>query len=130
MAFGRRLKKQSANLTEQAVETGEGAIAAVGEAVGEYLRRQQGKPASSGGDNALAFVAGLLFGGLVAGTAAILAAPTDGYTLRRRLREKWDEFFGGELGTTDAPAAPGQPFAAQVVPTTPEAVREPAAVTA
>ena len=45
---------------------------------------------------ALTFASGLLFGALVAAAVAILVAPSDGRTFRRRIRDALNEFLGPE----------------------------------
>ena len=91
---------------------------ALAETLSEYiplgpLKKQP--PQRNGAQDALAFSAGLLFGGLAAGAAAIALAPTDGATLRQRLKEKVDDLLGR------APSAPAASEAAGPAPA-PEAV--------
>jgi hypothetical protein len=59
----------------------------------------------SSGEDALAFVSGLILGALVGAVAAIALAPTDGATLRQRIAEHVDELLGG--GSPLAGPAPG-----------------------
>ena len=93
------------------------ATEAVAETLSEYipvgpLKKQT--PQRHAAQDALAFSTGLLFGGLAAGAAAIALAPTDGATLRQRLKEKVDGLLGrvpsapaasGAAGPSPAPAA-------------------------
>ncbi|MGH2368607.1 MAG: hypothetical protein ACRDI2_10435 [Chloroflexota bacterium] len=98
--------------TKQAAE----AVEALGETLGEYL--QAGTLAKAKRDStndALAFSAGLLFGALAAGVAAMFLAPTDGQTLRARLLEKFNSLMGRD----------GEPAVAPVPPAVPAADREP-----
>lgn len=76
-------------------ETGEEALASLG----KYLGMRRARPARTGGEGALAFIAGLVLGVLVAGIVALLLAPSDGATLRRRMLRKLDELFGVDLSS-------------------------------
>lgn len=102
MAFGRSSKKQTKRIADRAVSAGEDAIATAA----EYLGLKKAPPIRSSGEDAFAFIGGLLFGGLAAATAAILLAPTDGQTFRSRLSAKLDEL----LGRTDSDATPFEPM--------------------
>ena len=91
MARETRLKQQGTALARQALDSSEAAL----HSVGDYLGVRTPEPASSSVEDAAAFVGGLLFGAMLAAGAAILLAPTDGQTFRRRLRDKWQELLGG-----------------------------------
>ena len=106
MAFGKRAKKQSAQLVEQTREFSEDLL----DAAAEYLRLRR-KPGRSQGEDAWAFITGLTIGALASGAAAVFLAPTDGQTLRGRLRHKLDELLG------TAPYEPPPPY----MPRDPEA---------
>ena len=91
---------------------------ALAETLSEYipvgpLKKQT--PQRHAAQDALAFSTGLLLGGLAAAAAAIALAPTDGATLRQRLKEKVDGLLGR------APSAPAASGAAGPSPA-PEAV--------
>jgi hypothetical protein len=87
---------------EQVRGAGASALESVGEVVGERLGERFGDhlgilrppPAKRSGEDALAFAGGLLMGAVVAATAAVLLAPTDGRTLRKRLQARVDEWLG------------------------------------
>src|SRR6266567_4706647 len=104
MLFGSRAKQarhEAKDLIEQARETGEGlieqaretggeALATVGERLGVY----RPQPARTSGDDALAFINGLVLGIVICAIVAFLLAPTDGQTLRRRLKAQFDALLG------------------------------------
>ena len=60
----------------------------------DYLGVRKPEPARSSGDDALAFINGLVIGAVLAAIVAYLLAPTDGATLRRRLRAQFDALMG------------------------------------
>ncbi len=96
LAVWPRKTQPSRRLAEQVREvreTGEEALASLG----EYLGMRRARPARTAGDGAMAFIAGLVLGVLVAGIVALLLAPSDGTTLRRRMLSKLDELFGVDL---------------------------------
>jgi hypothetical protein len=98
----RRLAEQ----VREVRETGEEALASLG----EYLSRRRARPARSAREGAMAFIAGLVLGILVAGMVALLLAPSDGATLRRRILSRLDELLGIELsGLAPAAGGPGAP---------------------
>src|SRR5436309_11912002 len=104
MLFGSRAKharNDAKDLIEQAREAGEGllgqaketggeALATVGERLGVY----RPEPASTSGEDALAFINGLVLGIVICAIVAFLLAPTDGQTLRRRLKAQLDALLG------------------------------------
>src|SRR3954468_6403956 len=115
MLFGSRVKharNDAKDLIEQARETGEGllgqaretggeALATVGERLGVY----RPPPASTSGEDALAFINGLVLGIVICAIVAFLLAPTDGQTLRRRLKSQLDALLGRTPFADTAPAA-------------------------
>jgi|SRR5690348_8412001 hypothetical protein len=122
MAFGRSSQKQAQRIADRAVDVSEEAIAAAA----EYLGLKKPLVRSSGQD-ALAFIGGLLFGGLAAATVAILLAPTDGQTFRARLTAQLDDLLGrtdDDADTASAPFGPSRDAVPAAAP--PSAVSAPA----
>jgi hypothetical protein len=92
MAFrsqAKQAQKETQRLIEQARETGGEAIASVGERLGVYT-----PPSRTSSEDAFAFINGLLLGALICAIAAFLLAPTDGQTLRRRIKAQIDALLG------------------------------------
>jgi hypothetical protein len=83
-----------------------------------------GRRRRTSGEDALAFIGGLLLGGIVAAVVAIFVAPTDGQTLRARLVARFNSLFGFEAppefgqepGEEAPPATPAPEAAAAAVP--------------
>jgi hypothetical protein len=97
MAFGKRAKKvreEAYDLIEQARETGEEALATVGGRLGERLGVYRPEPQSTSGEDALAFINGLVIGAVLCAIAAYFLAPTDGQKLRQRLKTQIDALLG------------------------------------
>lgn len=93
MTFGKRVsgvKKRSTSFAEQSIETGEEALTALAERLGIH----KPVPASGAHDDAFAFIYGLLLGALISGVVAVALAPTDGRTLRARIRRQIDDLLG------------------------------------
>src|SRR6266542_4082127 len=90
----KKVQKQAKGLLEQARETGEDALAQVGDYVPslsdveQYLpaRLRRNVPVRSSTDDALAFINGLVLGAVICAIVAFLLAPTDGETLRKKLK--------------------------------------------
>ena len=100
---------------------------ALAETLSEYipvgpLKKQTPPPHAA--QNALAFSTGRIFRSLAAAAPAIALAPTDGATLRQRLKEKVDDLLGRAPSAPAAPGAAGPspaPAGAEIAPA-PEAV--------
>src|SRR5438874_12369503 len=118
MALGSRVKQarhEAYDLIEQARESGEEALATVGERLGVY----RPAPASTGGEDGLAFINGLLLGAAICAAIAYLLAPTDGETLRHRLKGQIDALLGrASIEETEraAAAASGSQYDATTTP--------------
>jgi hypothetical protein len=104
MAFGRSSTKQAQRIADRAVDVSEEALAAAAEYLG--LKKP---PIRSSGQDALAFIGGLLFGGLAAAAVAIVLAPTDGQTFRTRLMAQLDDLLGRTDDDADTAPAPFDP---------------------
>jgi hypothetical protein len=125
-----KVQKQARGLLEQARETSGEALSQVGDRlsnVGDYipsrseveqylparLRRQI--PARSSSDDAMAFINGLVLGAVICAVVAFLLAPSDGETLRRKLRAQLDALLGRssiedtERAAAEASAEPAPP---------------------
>ncbi len=98
----KKVQKQAKALLEQARETGEDALAQVGDYVPslsdveQYLpaRLRRNVPVRSSTDDALAFINGLVLGAVICAIVAFLLAPTDGETLRKKLKAQLDALLG------------------------------------
>jgi hypothetical protein len=92
MAFrsqAKQARKETQRLIEQAREAGGETLASVGERLGVYT-----PPARTSGEDALAFINGLVWGALICAIAAFLLAPSDGRALRRRIKAQIDALLG------------------------------------
>src|SRR6266545_1476483 len=115
----KKVQKQAKGLLEQVRETGEDALAQVGDyvpnlsEVEQYLpvRVRRNVPERSSSDDALAFINGLVLGVIVCAIVAFLLAPADGETLRRKLKAQIDALLGRssiedtERAAAEAPTA-------------------------
>src|ERR687885_2878936 len=114
----KKVQKQATGLLEQAREVGSEALSQAGDYVPslsdveQYLpeRLRRRVPERSSAEDAAAFINGLVLGVVVCAIVAFLLAPTDGETLRRRLKAQIDALLGRssiedtERAAAEAPA--------------------------
>jgi hypothetical protein len=115
-ALGDRLPALAEHLADRFPDVADQLVDRLGDRVPGLQRLTAPRP--SPGENALAFIGGLLAGALVGGVAAVFLAPSDGKTFRARLQARVDELMGYTLppAPAEAPApadapAPVAPFA-------------------
>src|SRR5919199_2654856 len=110
-----QVRQTGEGLLEQARGTGGEALATVGQrlgasTVGQRLGVYRPEPARTSGDDALAFINGLVLGIVICAIVAYLLAPTDGQTFRRRLKAQIDALLGrNTLEDTERAAAAAEP---------------------
>ena len=112
-ALGDRLPALAEHLADRFPDVADQLVDRLGDRVPGLQRLTAPRP--SPGENALAFIGGLLAGALVGGVAAVFLAPSDGKTFRARLQARVDELMGytqppEPVEPADAPA-PVAPFA-------------------
>ena len=114
-ALGARLPARAEHLADRVPDVADQLVDRLGDRVPGLQRLTAPRP--SPGENALAFIGGLLAGALVGGVAAVFLAPSDGKTFRARLQARVDELMGYTLPPepvepADAPAPVAPPAAA------------------
>ena len=78
------------------------------------LMREPLRPARHPAEDAMAFIGGILLGALIGGIAAIFLAPTDGRSLRQRVRETLGMDSGADEPAIEyVPPAPSGTSAAE-----------------
>jgi hypothetical protein len=94
-ALGDRLPALAEHLADRFPDVADQLVDRLGDRVPGLQRFTTPRP--SPGENALAFIGGLLAGALVGGVAAVFLAPSDGKTFRARLQARVDELMGYTL---------------------------------
>ena len=124
-ALGDRLPALAEHLADRFPDVADQLVDRLGDRVPGLQRLTAPRPSS--GENALAFIGGLLAGALVGGVAAVFLAPSDGKTFRARLQARVDELMGYTLPPEPVEAPEAAELAAPTTPAEPPAPPEPAA---